>query len=152
MTQQELATLAGIPKITLQQYERNVTKLPRVDQLCKIASALETSIVTLCNNGDGFFVAASNLHKSYFTYGSDERFPFVGGWTEVVAEDLYAAYAALKAFHPGRDQDIYAYSRVYSEEEFAETCMAEFGENCGHGCWERITITRELVPEPEEVK
>lgn len=92
------------------------------------------------------------MPKFYFTYGCDEHFPFVGGWTEVVAEDIHMAHAVFRAFHPDRCQGLYNYSSLYSEESFAKTCMAESGENRGHGCWERITITRELVPDPEGVK
>lgn len=92
------------------------------------------------------------MPKFYFTYGLDERFPFVGGWTEVIAEDIHMAHAAFRSFHPDRCQGLYNYSSLYSEESFAKTCMAESGKNFTHGCRERITITRELVPEPEEVK
>ncbi len=44
LKQKELAALAGIPTITLQQYERGVTKNPQVEQLQKIALALHVPI------------------------------------------------------------------------------------------------------------
>lgn len=44
LKQKDLASLAGIPTITLQQYERGVTKQPKLEQLQKIAVALDTPI------------------------------------------------------------------------------------------------------------
>lgn len=50
--QKELATLAGIPTITLQQYERGVTKQPKIEQVQKIAAALGISISYLLGVSD----------------------------------------------------------------------------------------------------
>lgn len=44
ISQKKLAEIAGVPAITLQQYERGVTKRPRIDQLSKIAQALGLSV------------------------------------------------------------------------------------------------------------
>lgn len=44
ISQKNLAEMAGIPVITLQQYERGITKRPRIDQLSKIAQALGLSV------------------------------------------------------------------------------------------------------------
>lgn len=44
LKQKDLAALAGVPTITLQQYERGVTKQPKLEQLQKIAAALEIPI------------------------------------------------------------------------------------------------------------
>ena len=44
ISQKRLAEIAGIPAITLQQYERGVVKRPRIDRLSKIAQALSLSV------------------------------------------------------------------------------------------------------------
>lgn len=50
--QKELATLAGIPTITLQQYERGVTKQPKIEQVKKIAAALDIPVTVLLDTAD----------------------------------------------------------------------------------------------------
>lgn len=44
ISQKDLAVLAGIPVVTLQQYERGVRTQPRIEQLRKIAIALNVPI------------------------------------------------------------------------------------------------------------
>lgn len=51
-TQQELAKIAGIPLVTLQQYERGVRKQPRLEQVEKIATALGISADKLLDISD----------------------------------------------------------------------------------------------------
>lgn len=52
LTQKELAEKAGIPVVTLQQYEREVRKQPKTEQLEKIAKALGTTPVFLAGQID----------------------------------------------------------------------------------------------------
>ena len=47
LTQEELSKLANVPVVTLQQYERNLRKEPKDEQLEKIAYALDTSAAYL---------------------------------------------------------------------------------------------------------
>ena len=80
----------------------------------------------------------------YFTYGSDERFPYQGGWTEVEAPTLKDACGLFRLVHPRRDPTVPIgnYSDVYTEEEFQKTDMSLYG-NRGTHCHERISIMRE---------
>ena len=75
------------------------------------------------------------MEKFYFTYGSDERFPYQYGWTEIEAPDMATACAAFRHFHPDRDP----------EAEFQNTGMY-VQANYHDRCRERITMT--LMREP----
>lgn len=89
------------------------------------------------------------MAKFYFTYGSDEQFPYQGGWTEIEAEDIQRALIAFRYFHPSRSRDsveIFNFADVYSEDRWARTVMAKTQSNLGHGCRERITVTVEKEP------
>ena len=52
LTQEELATKAGMGKNTVNRMERNITE-PRPSTLRKLAQALEVSPAELVKNGDG---------------------------------------------------------------------------------------------------
>lgn len=68
--------------------------------------------------------ATQNMQRFYFTYGTDERFPFYRGWTEVVAPDKETACAVFRCYHPNRPgSDALNCAWIYSEEEFKKTCM-----------------------------
>ena len=79
----------------------------------------------------------------YFTYGSDERFPFWYGWTEIEAPDMATACAAFRHFHPNRDPEDPRLNCAdyYTEAEFKATGMYEKGNCYGTYCYERITLT-----------
>ena len=81
----------------------------------------------------------------YFTYGSDERFPFQYGWTEIEAQDMPTAQAAFRLFHPNRPKshDLNC-ADCYTEAEFKATEMYEEGNYYGIRCHERIVLTREV--------
>lgn len=77
----------------------------------------------------------------YFTYGSDIRFPFQSGWTEIEAESYDQAIAAFQAFHPNRSgSDFINCAGIYGEESFSRKRMAKEG-NFGRRCVERIRIS-----------
>ena len=80
----------------------------------------------------------------YFTYGSDERFPYQGGWSEVEAPTLKDACDLFRLAHPQRDPTVPVgnYAEVYTEEEFRETSM-QFTGNRGARCHERISLMRQ---------
>ena len=40
------------------------------------------------------------MAKFYFTYGTDEEFPFRGGWSEVEADNLSMAVEIFNLMHP----------------------------------------------------
>lgn len=77
----------------------------------------------------------------YFTYGSDDRFPFQSGWTEVEAESYDQAVEAFQAFHPNRPgSDFINCAGIYGEESFSRKRMAKEG-NFGSKCVERIRVS-----------
>ena len=84
------------------------------------------------------------MPKFYFTYGSDERFPFQGGWTEIEAPSKAMACAAFREYHPDLDPEVRCLncSDVYTEEEFGDT-MEWVGANYKDRCHERITLAIE---------
>lgn len=77
----------------------------------------------------------------YFTYGSDDRFPFQSGWTEVEAESYDQAVEAFQAFHPNRPgSDFINCAGIYGEDSFNRQRMAKEG-NFGKKCVERIRVS-----------
>ena len=88
--------------------------------------------------------------KYYFTYGSDEEFPYQSGWTEVVAEDLSMAIAAFKMFHPNRDGSNFINCDAYYEASvFEDSRVVAAVKNRGYGCWDRITAKSSIVRKDE---
>lgn len=77
------------------------------------------------------------MAKFYFTYGSDGH-DYVGGWTEVEAEDYDKAIKIFCAVHPKRDGCV-ACAGIYDEETFQNTTMYENG-NFGKFLHERIQL------------
>lgn len=82
--------------------------------------------------------------KVYFTYGTSENQPFIGGWTEVEAPDIKTACALFRAYHPDKTEGILNCADYYTEEQFKDTTMHEEG-NYGYRCREKITLTREMM-------
>lgn len=75
----------------------------------------------------------------YFTYASDERFPFHAGWTEVRARDRNQACAIFNAHHPPRDgSGCVNCSWIYDEAQFRDTEMYRNNDNFGKGCVEKL--------------
>ena len=94
------------------------------------------------------------MGKFYFTYGSDERFPFQHGWTEIEAPDMATACAAFRHYHPDRDPTDPCLNcvAVYTGAEFQDTVM--FMQVHYHDrCHERITVTmmREVLDGDNEM-
>lgn len=65
--------------------------------------------------------------KYYFTYGSNETQPFVGGWTVVNANSYIEAIDKFNAVHPMTKDGFINCAFVYTEEEFLETSMSKNG-------------------------
>ena len=60
----------------------------------------------------------------YFTYGTDKNFPFILGWTRVVAPSYMAAIAAFNAYHPKRGEySTINCADIYTEEQFFATSL-----------------------------
>ena len=95
------------------------------------------------------------MARFYFTYGSDERFPFQYGWTEIEAPSRALACAVFREHHPDRDPEEPCLNcvDVYTEEEFKNT--PEFMQvNWRDRCRERIAMTlmREVPDENNEAE
>ncbi len=82
------------------------------------------------------------MAKFYFTYGTDEKYPYKGGWTEVEAPNYSSACKAFCAYHPKRDY-LMPCADVYAESAFVKMSMFKTG-NFGARCHERITLNRDL--------
>ena len=81
------------------------------------------------------------MQKFYFTYGLGGH-PYVGGWTEIVADDVHTACRLFRAVHPDKTAGLMNCCCVYSEEQFNRTEMSGPDGNFHHFCHERITIDR----------
>lgn len=75
------------------------------------------------------------MKKYYYTFGMDERFPFQGGWTEVIADDINNAHAVFRRKHPDRTPGILNCSDYYTEQQFRKSEMYGNG-NLGRKCLE----------------
>lgn len=77
----------------------------------------------------------------YFTYGTDDQFPFKGGWTKVFGENIEQAIDIFNFVHPNQSGSYVNSAGIYTEEQFMKTSMYEKNDNLGHGCWETIILT-----------
>lgn len=75
----------------------------------------------------------------YFTYGSDERFPFYGGWTRITAPSINVALSIFASIHPNRDNCLNC-ADYYTEKEFKQTEMYKTQDNRGYGEQEHIAL------------
>ncbi len=76
--------------------------------------------------------------KVFYTFGSDGRFPFQGGWVEVEAGSISQAHAIFRACYPDRTLGILNCSDYYTEEEFHDSDMPVAG-NYGAYCHRRLS-------------
>lgn len=77
------------------------------------------------------------MPRFYFTYGTDERYPFQGGWTEIEAPDLHSACQMFRIYHPDKTEGLLNCASFYSEEQFNSSDMPVKG-NFDKFCVERI--------------
>lgn len=80
--------------------------------------------------------------KFYFTYGTDSKQPFRGGWTEVIAPTRKAACKIFRIYHPDQTAGLLNCSSVYNGKDFENSEMYAQG-NFGARCQEVITLTCE---------
>lgn len=78
------------------------------------------------------------MKKFYFTYGRAGQ-PYVGGWTEIIAEDFSKACGAFQAYHPSPIPRLLNCADIYDEESFISTGFLESG-NFNVFCHETITL------------
>lgn len=83
------------------------------------------------------------MNRYFFTYGTKGQ-PFVGGWTEVQAENKALACEAFRAYHPDKYPNMLACSDVYTEAEFKKTIMYTT-DNHGARCHEIIVLQRQTA-------
>lgn len=78
------------------------------------------------------------MKKFYFTYGTDLKYPFQGGWSLIYAPDLRSAQQIFKAVHPNREgSDCLNCADYYTAEQFMQTDAFREG-NRGAKCHEVI--------------
>lgn len=73
------------------------------------------------------------LSNYYFTFGTNEHYPFRGGWVQVEAESLGQAQEIFRKHFPDRTPGILNYAFNYTYAQFYRTEMAEHG-NFGARC------------------
>ena len=73
----------------------------------------------------------------FFTFGSNEVYPYKGGWVEVYAKDKREASEKFRYRYPDRKNGLLNCANVYSEKEFLKTCMG-IGGNRGYFCHDII--------------
>lgn len=74
----------------------------------------------------------------YFTYGTDSRYPFRGGWSLVYAPDITAAIAIFRAYHPDRDDSGLINCASYYSGEYFESSESFKTGNFGGYCHETL--------------
>ena len=72
----------------------------------------------------------------YFTFGSDETFPFKGGWVVVKASSFEEAVEKFKKRY-GHENGPVNCAFIYPEDEFKKTKMYSLG-NLGYFCHDVI--------------
>lgn len=65
------------------------------------------------------------MQRFFFTFGTSDKFPFHGGWVEVVAHDRAKAVATYRSRHPDVNEGIINCSDIYTEEQFMGTEMVQ---------------------------
>lgn len=64
------------------------------------------------------------MSKFFYTFGSDERFPFQGGWVEIIADTLETAHEIFSTHYPDRTPNCLNCSNYYTEQEFSKSDMS----------------------------
>lgn len=77
----------------------------------------------------------NNMPRFFFTYGTDEAYPYQGGWSEVYAQNMDEAVAKFISRHGSRypDSKIVNCASIYDEKEFVNSSMfvnGNFGQSC----------------------
>lgn len=78
------------------------------------------------------------MQDFYFTYGSDEQYPFYGGWTRITAKSIGIAIDIFSKLHPVCNGCLNC-ANYYTESQFELTKMCK-GGNIGFFEHEHITV------------
>ncbi len=54
----------------------------------------------------------------YYTFGSDPRYPYPGGWVEVHAPDLASAHRIFRSYYPDRTPGVLNCAFCYTDEDW----------------------------------
>ena len=74
------------------------------------------------------------LDRFYFTFGSDNSFPFQSGWIIIEAPDIRSAAKIFKSYYPNpSDDDVLNCSDYYTAAEFEVSDMFKT-DNRGARC------------------
>lgn len=90
------------------------------------------------------------MNKFYFTFGSDECFPYQYGWVEVMADDLSQAVDKFNNRFGVRIEGVINCAFFYTEQEFKRTSMFVNG-NGGIRCHEIIGVDTAQCTECERI-
>lgn len=72
-----------------------------------------------------------SLRKYYFTFGTDNRYPYIGGWVLVYATDIKHAANLFREKYPDRDNyGCLNCADYYSEKEFKMKETGNLGAYC----------------------
>nr|WP_325300380.1 hypothetical protein [uncultured Dysosmobacter sp.] len=82
------------------------------------------------------------MKRYYYTFGTDEHFPFSGGWIVIEAPDIKTAHEIFRAAYPDRTPGVLNCADYYPEAVFNETGMAK--GNRGACCHRHITYNEAL--------
>lgn len=74
------------------------------------------------------------MNRFFFTFGLSEKFPFCGGWIEVIAPNRHTAVSLFRSKYPDIHEGIVNCSDIYTSDEFEKTGMA--AGNLGACCHE----------------
>ena len=84
------------------------------------------------------------MQKFYYTFGSDEHYPYSGGYVVIEAADIKVAHTIFRAYFPDRTPGVLNCADYYDEAAFARTGMAE-GGNRGLGVQKYIDAREGLA-------
>lgn len=76
------------------------------------------------------------MEKFYFTFGTSEKFPYRGGWVEVLAPNRSAAIKTFQAKHPDVHEGVVNCSDIYTAAQFESSGMVS--GNLGASCHETL--------------
>ena len=63
------------------------------------------------------------MNAYYYTFGTDERYPYQGGWVQVFAETMKEANQFFRKYYPDRNEGILNCAIVYEQEEFPKSML-----------------------------
>lgn len=82
-----------------EEYARNEW----TEQLKAHPAEISAYEVTKVNGYRIQLVKVNQPRKFYFTFGTDEKYPFQGGWVEVIAPSRHLAFETFKKHYPNRE-------------------------------------------------